>query len=118
MPAAYQDQFLETGTTFNSLITLTDSYGVPYDLNNFNIASQARTSYINPNVAIQFVTTIQDPVNGVVNLSANSSVTANVVPNYVGKLVYDVILTDTNTGNVTRVLEGQIYVSPGVTNAF
>ena len=31
------------------------------------------------------------------------------------QLVYDVLLIQTLTGVVTRVLEGQIFVSPGVT---
>ena len=52
--------------------------------------------------------------NGIIELSANASSTANVSTNG-GKLVYDVLLTDTVTNNVTRVLEGQIIVSPSVT---
>ena len=43
---------------------------------------------------------------------ANSAITSSVRP---GKLVYDVILTHTQTGQVTRILEGQIFVSPAVT---
>ena len=32
MPAAYQELFLEKGSTFSTSITLDDVYGVPYDL--------------------------------------------------------------------------------------
>jgi hypothetical protein len=30
-------------------------------------------------------------------------------------LVYDVVITETSSNNVTRVLEGQIFISPTVT---
>jgi hypothetical protein len=112
--AAYQDLYLDKGTDFTEVITLSDDYGNPYNLNYFTISSKARMSYITSNVAIQFVSTVTDASNGVITLTANSSVTANIIPNNVGKLVYDVLVTD-NTGKKTRVLEGQIYVSPNVT---
>ena len=78
MAASYTDQYLEQGTTFTNQLTLTDSYGNPYNLTAFTINSQAKKSYISSNVAFQFTATV-----------ANA---------------------------VTRVLEGQVYVSPGVTN--
>jgi hypothetical protein len=112
--AAYQDLYLNKGEDFSEVITLTDDYSQPYNLNYFTVNSKARMSYITSNVAIQFVSTVTDASNGVITLSANSAVTSNVVPNNVGKLVYDVLVTD-NTGKKTRVLEGQIYVSPNVT---
>ena len=115
MAAGYQDLYLEKGTTFSTQLTLTDSYGVPYDLSHFTVTSQARTSYASSNVAINFVVTTPNPLGGVVFLSANSQVTSSVVPNAVGKLVYDVLLVDDIQGNVTRVIEGQIFVSPSTT---
>ena len=114
MAAAYQDQYLEKGTTFNAQLTLTDDTGTPYNLNGFIVESEARLSYYSANVAIEFETSIPDADNGIIILSANSATTANVYAGPVHKLVYDVILTDTGNGNVTRVLEGQIFVSPSV----
>lgn len=110
MPAGYQDQFLEKGATFTSEITLDDAYGNPFNLTGFTVASQARKSYYSSNATIVFDATISDANNGVITLSANSAATANVPA---GKLVYDVIITTGNT--VTRVLEGQVFVSPRVT---
>jgi hypothetical protein len=112
--AAYQDIYMDKGTSFTEQIVLSDDYNVPYNLTYFTVASYARQSYTSTNVAIRFVSTISDASNGVITLTANSAVTSNVVPNNVGKLVYDVVLTD-NTGRKTRVLEGQIFVSPNVT---
>lgn len=109
--AAYQDQFINQGETFTTQITLDDSNSVGYNLSSFSVNSQAKKSYYSDNVVLQFNSTIYDAANGIIQLSANSATTANLPA---GKLVYDVILTD-NSQNVTRVLEGVIHVSPGVT---
>jgi len=112
MPAGYADQFIEQGTTFTSDLTLTDVNGQPYDLNGFTVRSQARRSYYSSNASITFVSSVVDANNGIIRLSANSAVTSNVRP---GKLVYDVLLTETSTNNVTRIIEGQIFISPAAT---
>ena len=112
MPAGYQDQYIEQGTSFNSQITLDDSNGSPYNLTGFTIKSQARRSYYSANAAINFTIQVPDANNGIVTLSAAAPITANVAP---GKYVYDVMLTETTSGLVTRVLEGQIFVSPCAT---
>ena len=112
MTAGYQDQYIEQVTTFNSNISLDDSNGTSYNLTGFTIKSQARRSYYSANAAINFVVSIPDANNGVITLSANAAVTANVAA---GKYVYDVMLTQPSTGLVTRVLEGQMFVSPCAT---
>jgi hypothetical protein len=113
MPAGYQDFFIEQGTTFNTQITLDDNIGVPYNLTNFTVKSQARTSYYTSNVTINFTSVVVDANNGLISISANASTTANVSSRQ--KLVYDVVITDSVSNNVTRVLEGQIFISPRAT---
>jgi len=111
MAAGYQDIFMEQGVTYVNQITLDDVTGSPYNLTGFTVKSQAKKSYYSANPTIVFNATVYDANNGIIQLSANTAVTANVPP---GKLVYDVVIMD--TGNtVTRVLEGQIFVSPAVT---
>lgn len=112
MPAGYQELYIEQGTTFTTQITLDDNMGGPFDLTNYTVASQARKSYYSANASIVFNASVFDANNGIIQLSADAATTANVTP---GKLVYDVMVTDTVSGNVTRVLEGQIFVSPSVT---
>jgi hypothetical protein len=109
MPAAYTDLYLEQGTTFVTSVTLDGNNGEPYDLTYFTVRGEAKRSYYSSNTSLTFTSTITDASNGVIQLSAT---TANVPA---GKLVYDVIITDTGSGTVTRVLEGQIFVSPAVT---
>ena len=113
MAAGYQDQFLEQGTTFTTELTLNDANGLPYDLTGFTVSSKAKTSYYTNTIALNLNASVSDAANGVITLSANSASTANVSARQ--KLVYDVIIAD-SSNNVTRVLEGQIFVSPAVTN--
>ena len=51
--------------------------------------------------------------SGVITLSLTSNVTANMVP---GRYVYDVNITETNTGTVSRIVEGYVTVTPSSTS--
>ena len=114
MAAGYQNIYLNQGDTFTLQTTLTDDYGNPFNLNGYTVQSVGKQSYYSTSPSIIFTSTITDASNEVIQLSANSQVTANVPTIPVNKMVYDVIITDAQ-GNVTRVLEGQVIVSPGVT---
>lgn len=111
--AGYSNIYLNQGETFMSQLTLTDSNGNAYNLTGFNIASCAKRSYYSANTTINFVVSVIDANNGIIQLSANSATTANVQT--IGQnLVYDVLIKDASN-SVTRVLEGLVYVSPSVT---
>ena len=112
MAAGYQDLFLNQAETFTTSLTLNDVNGTPYNLTDFSVRSFAKKSYYTNNTTIVFESSIEDANNGVIQLSANSATTANVPA---GKLVYDVFITQTDTSVSTKVLEGQIFVSPAVT---
>lgn len=112
MAAGYQDQFLEQGSDFTTQLTLDDVNGAPYNLDGFTVESKAKTSYYTNNIALTFDATIADAANGIIQISANNAVTMNVSTRQ--KLVYDVVITDSLSGTKTRVLEGQIFVSPAV----
>jgi hypothetical protein len=114
MAANYLDIYIEQGTDYVNQITLDDSTGAPYDLTNFNIFASAKTSYYTANATIVFDASVYDAANGIIQIGANSAITSNV--SSAQTLVYDVIVQDTVSGVITRVLEGQIFVSPGVTN--
>jgi hypothetical protein len=111
MSAGYQDLFLSQGDTFTTQLTLDDSYGNPYNLTGFRIGAQARTSYYTANASLIFTTSISDANNGVIQLSANSATTANVPTK---TLVYDVLIKDASN-NVTKILEGRVFIDPTVT---
>jgi hypothetical protein len=111
MAVKYEDQYLEQGSNFTHQQALTDDYGNPFNLTGYTITSRAKKSYTTANVAFNFTTSIANANNGIITFSLTSPVTANIP---YGKYVYDVITTS-SSNVVSRVLEGQIYVSPGVT---
>jgi hypothetical protein len=111
MAAAYQELFLEQGSTFNTNITLDDINGVPYDLTGVTAKSQIRKSYYSANTTADFSVSINIPTSGVILLSLAANTTANIAA---GRYVYDVAIKDT-ANTVTRVLEGIVNVIPQVT---
>lgn len=113
MAAGYQDIFLNQGETFLTTVTLDDDYGNPYNLTYFNVAGQAKTSYYTANTAITFNSSVYDANNGIIQLQLDANTTSNIAP---GNYVYDVFIQQANTAIVTKVLEGRIFVNPGVTN--
>jgi hypothetical protein len=113
MSAGYQDIFLEQGTSFTTQMVLKYDSGIPYNLSGFTLKSQAKRSYYQANATITFTSTIVDAGNGIIQLSANSAQTSNLKP---GRMAYDVIITENVTSFVTRVIEGQIFISPAVTS--
>lgn len=111
MPAGYSDLYLDQGSTFTSQITLTDNTGLPYSLNNFVVFASAKRGYGSANTTINLNPTIYNANAGIIQLTANSQITSNIKA---GRLVYDVKIQELVSNNVTRVLEGLIYVSPFV----
>lgn len=111
MAAAYQELFLEQGTTFTTSITLDDIDGIPFDLTDVTAKSQIRKSYYSANTTAEFNVTINDPTEGVIILILDSATTSNIAA---GRYVYDVAIKDT-ANTVTRVLEGIVNVIPQVT---
>jgi hypothetical protein len=110
MPAAYQNLYLEQGTTFDLTIAVDDVYGNTYNLTSASADSQMRKSYYSSNATATFVTSI-NLSTGSITISLSAAATSNIAP---GRYVYDTILTQANT--VVRILEGIVDVSPGVTN--
>jgi hypothetical protein len=110
MAAAYQNLLLEQGATFLVTIVLDDIYGNNYNLNDLTAHSQMRRSYYSSNGAVTFSTSI-DVAASTISLSLPANTTSNLIP---GRYVYDINISD-NSGNVVRVLEGIIDVSPSVT---
>lgn len=113
MTPNYQDLFLAQGSSFNKTLTLIDNAGLPYNLTIYNtVASQARRSFQASNTIINFTCNILDASNGIIQLTANANTTSNVTNR---KLVYDVLISNTSTGEIIRTSEGQIIIDPSVT---
>jgi len=110
MPAAYQNLYIEQGTTYSTSIVIDDVYNDPYNLSGYTAASQIRYSYYAANSTATFATAL-NASSGTITLSLSAAQTANIAP---GRYVFDTIITD-GVGNVTRILEGIAEISPSVT---
>jgi hypothetical protein len=99
---------IDQGTDFLTTITLTDDEGIAVDLSNYTGAAQIRKYYTSSN-AVNFTVTANS--TGVVTISLSSAVTNTI--DY-GRYVYDVELTD-QANQVSRIMEGLVTVTPGVT---
>jgi len=98
---------IDQGTTFNTLIELTDDSGNPLDLSMYTAHAELRTSYSSIN-SISFSI---ETSNGQIQLSLDANTTSLLTkPRY----VYDVVVFD-SSNNVTRILEGVAYVDQCVT---
>ena len=100
---------IDQGATFQTSINVTDDNDDVVDLTGYTAVAQMRKHYTSSN-ATSFTASIS-PSIGVVTLSMNAATTNTITA---GRYVYDCELTDTN-GAVTRLVEGIVTVTPGVT---
>ena len=98
---------IDQNSTFNTEIDLTDDAGNSLDLAGYTAKSQIRRWYTSTLPTAEFDVSLN---SGAILLSLSANSTANLV---YGRYVYDVTLTD-SSNNVTRVVEGIVTVTPGV----
>ena len=99
---------IDQGSTYSTVLTLTDEFGDSLLLNGMVANSQMRKSYTSSN-ATTFSTSI-DTQTGTITLSLSAAQTGALVA---GRYVYDVEIQ--NNTSVTRILEGIVTVTPQVT---
>jgi hypothetical protein len=100
---------VDQGSTFSTEITVATDGGSLLDLTGYTGAAQMRRHYSSTN-SVSFAVTLGG-TDGTVQLSLTSNQTTNLAA---ARYVYDVELTD-GSGNISRILEGYITVSPNVT---
>jgi len=108
--AAYSELFVEQYADYTTKINLDNLQGDVINLTGYSASSQVRKSYYST-TAYNFDVSISDASQGEITLSMSSANTANMSP---GRYVYDLRLIDPDDV-VTRVVEGIVVVSPGVT---
>ena len=108
--AAFSEIVIEQGATFNTTINVEDTAGAAINLYCYTANSMMRKSYYSTS-ATTITSTVTGTANGEVTLTVSATNTAALTP---GRYVYDVIITSP-TSVVTRVVEGIIVISPGVT---
>lgn len=99
---------VDQGSDFSTTIDILDSDGNAVDLSTYTAAGKVKKHYTSLS-SVSFTTSLTSSGILTISLAANTSDNLEA-----GRYVYDVELTS-NTGDVTRVLEGILTVTPSVT---
>ena len=100
---------IDQGSTFTATIDLTDPAGNVFNLTGYTVAAQMRKNYTSSS-AVTFVAS-HSAGTGKIDLSLSATTTNTLSP---GRYLYDVEITSPG-GGVTRVVEGIVTVTPGIT---
>ena len=103
--------FLDQGTTFKANITVKNAIGEIRDISGHTAESKFKRSFKSAN-GFAFVAQIPNGTDGNVFLTMNSNTTTNVTA---ARYLYDVEMKSNTTGEIERVAEGIVVVSPEIT---
>lgn len=110
--AAYVELIIDQGATFNNIINLSDDItNSNVNISGYVVRSQMRRSYYSANATANITCTITNAAQGEITMNLNANTTANIKA---GRYLFDLETVDT-IGTVSRVLEGIITVTPGIT---
>lgn len=117
MAAGVADLYIEQGTTFARTLTLSDGTN-PIDLTGYTARGQIRAGATSATIIASF-TFVITPLTGTIVMSLTADETSAIATtgdkySSLTKYYYDVEIEDA-VGTVTRILNGQITVSPEVT---
>ena len=110
--AALSNIYIDQGSDFSTIISLTDSNGDALILTGYSALAQIRKTHGSSTISATFGTALT-PNTGQITLTLADTVTASMGS---GRYVYDVLITD-SSGDKTRVLEGQAILTPGVSRS-
>lgn len=110
--AITQNLSLEQGTNFQAVIKLYANNTDALNLTGYTGSAQMRRSYDSVSATATLTVAIPIPTNGELYLTLPAGSSNSVK---YGRYLYDVVLTQTGTGTITRAVEGIITVSPRVT---
>ena len=110
MSAGIYNFTLNQGATFNRHLTVKENNS-PLNLTGHTAAMQLRSTYDSATVALSMTAAVINATQGILSISATATATAALEE---GIYVYDLEIT-TSAGVVTRLLQGQVTVSPEVT---
>jgi hypothetical protein len=109
--AGYAEIYMEQGADFENIITLTDDRtNANLNLSNCIVTTRMWRYWGVANSTANINSDITDTDNGVITMSLPNANTRNIEH---GRYVFSTIVNFGDTGTVTRVLEGVIFVTPG-----
>ena len=110
MSAGTYNFTIEQGTTFSRVLTLQENSSA-MNLTGYSVASQMRSTHDSSSIVATFSGSVTNASSGQLTLSLTNSQTSAIDE---AIYVYDVEITS-GAGAVTRILEGNITVTPEVT---
>lgn len=110
MAAGKYNFTLEQGATFSREITVQDS-GSAMNLTGYTPRMQMRSTHDSSTIALTITASISNATQGKISLSATDTLTSAVEE---GIYVYDLEI-ESSVGTVTRLMEGNVTVTPEVT---
>jgi hypothetical protein len=102
--------FIDQGSDYSNIITVTASNGQALNLTGYTVASQMRKSY-QSSTAYAFTASIYDASTGKIRLQLTPT-QSEAIP--AGRWLYDVEITS-SSGTKSRVVEGIVTVNPQIT---
>jgi len=108
--ATISNLFVDAGSDYSNIITVSSTNGQPLNLGGYTVASLMRKSY-SSSTAYAFTATVYDAANGKVRLQLSAS-DSSAIP--AGRWLYDVEITSAS-GSKTRVVEGIVTITPQIT---
>lgn len=108
--ATVSNLYIDQGSDFSVIITLTNQDGTPLDLGAFIVKSQFRKSY-QSSTAVTFTVTIFNEAAGKIKLQLPAD-TSSAVP--AGRYLYDIEVSNA-LGEKRRALEGIVIITPEIT---
>jgi hypothetical protein len=108
--ASIKNIYVDAGSTYSNIITVTSSSGAPLNLGGYTVASQMRKSY-QTSTAYAFTASVYSADQGKIRLQLTDE-ESEAIP--AGRYLYDVEIQDSN-GARTRVVEGIVTVNPQIT---
>ena len=109
--AIYSNLTIDQGSDFQTEITVEDAAGNDANLTGYTVAGQIRKTYTSI-TKYDFVCTIPYPTQGLIQIKLPNTVSDAMKA---GRYVYDVEVRVGGAGDITRVVEGQLEITPGVT---
>lgn len=111
--AAVANLNIDQGATFSSAVTVKGSDGEAFNLTGHTVEAKMALGYGSTRTRTTITSTVSNATGGVITLSLTPTQTAAL--DAPARYVYDVEITLTADGTVTRVIEGIITVRPNVT---
>jgi hypothetical protein len=108
--AATANIYIDQGSDYSAVITVSDSGGTPIDLTTYTVESQLR-KFHGSTTSYCFNATVEDAVAGQIRLTLTAT-TSQSMPS--GRWLYDVRIVS-STGSKKRVLEGVVTLTPQAT---